>query len=417
LGPAYVRVSGTWANTLYFQDSDAPAPPSPPEGFGGVLTRVEWKGVVEFANAIDAKIVTSFSTSNGTRDASGTWTPVEAAKFLKYNRSIGGPIAAAEFMNEPTFVSAAGVPKGYDAAAYGRDFAVFQYFFRKTEPNAILLGPGSVGEGIDFVPVKLLPSTELLAAMGPHAVDAFSYHFYGAVSERCGTAMGAKGTTSAGVALSEEWLARTGTVEAFYAKLRDRYAPGKPMWVTETGQAACGGDRWASTYLDSFRYVDQLGQLARRNVKVVMHNTLAASDYSLIDEKTLTPRPDYWVALLWHNTMGTTVLDAGASPSASVHLYAQCMKDHRGGVTMLALNLNRAEKQYLSIPLRSLRYTVTANDLIGRTVQMNGRELALAANGDIPKLTGAATHKGRVFLPAASITFLTMPEANNAACK
>jgi hypothetical protein len=229
--------------------------------------------------------------------------------------------------------------------------------------------------------------------------------------------MGAKGTTSAGVALSEEWLARTGTVEAFYAELRDRYAPGKPMWVTETGQAACGGDRWASSYLDSFRYVDQLGQLARRNVKVVMHNTLAASDYSLIDEKTLTPRPDYWVALLWHNTMGTTVLDAGASPSASVHLYAQCMKDHRGGVTMLAINLNRAEKQYLSIPLRSLRYTVTANDLMSHTVQLNGQDLALAANGDIPKLTGAATHKGRVSLPAESITFLTMPEANNAACK
>lgn len=26
LAPAYVRVSGTWANTTYFQDSDAPAP-------------------------------------------------------------------------------------------------------------------------------------------------------------------------------------------------------------------------------------------------------------------------------------------------------------------------------------------------------------------------------------------------------
>ena len=51
----------------------------------------------------------------------------------------------------PTFASAAGVPKGYDATAYGRDFAVFAPFFRKAEPHALLLGPGSVGEGIDFV--------------------------------------------------------------------------------------------------------------------------------------------------------------------------------------------------------------------------------------------------------------------------
>jgi hypothetical protein len=75
-------VSGTWANTLYFQDSDAPAPVAPPEGFGGVLTRAEWKGVVDFAKAVDARIVTSFAASAGARDGNGTWTPVEAEKFL-----------------------------------------------------------------------------------------------------------------------------------------------------------------------------------------------------------------------------------------------------------------------------------------------------------------------------------------------
>lgn len=417
LGPAYLRVSGTWANTVYFQDTDAAAPATPPAGFGGVLTRAEWKGVVEFAKAVDAQIVTSFSTSAGTRDATGTWTPVEATKFLDYTQSIGGSIAAAEFMNEPTFASAAGVPKGYDAAAYGRDFAVFEPFFRKAAPHSVLLGPGSVGEGIDFIPVKLLPSKELLQSMGPNPVDAFSYHFYGAISERCGAAMGAKGTTSPDAALTEDWLSRTGTVEAFYAGLRDTYAPGKPMWLTETAEAACGGDRWASTYLDSFRYLDQLGQLARRNVKVVMHNTLAASDYGLIDEKTLVPRPDYWAALLWHNTMGTTVLDAGVAPSKSIHLYAQCMKDRPGGVTLLALNLSRTDMQSLRIPEKAMRYTMTAPELMSHTVQLNGKDLVLATDGGVPTLTGVAIRKGEVNLPAASITFLTFAGADNPACR
>ncbi len=31
LGPAYVRISGTWANTTYFQNSDNPAPPPRPK--------------------------------------------------------------------------------------------------------------------------------------------------------------------------------------------------------------------------------------------------------------------------------------------------------------------------------------------------------------------------------------------------
>jgi len=39
LGPAYLRVSGTWANTTYFADSDQP-PSLPPPGFTGVLSRL-----------------------------------------------------------------------------------------------------------------------------------------------------------------------------------------------------------------------------------------------------------------------------------------------------------------------------------------------------------------------------------------
>src|SRR5579863_4636418 len=84
LGPTYVRVSGTWANTTYFYDSDGPAPKTPPKGFGGVLTREQWKGVVDFSHAANARIITSFATSAGTRDAAGVWTPDQARRFLAY---------------------------------------------------------------------------------------------------------------------------------------------------------------------------------------------------------------------------------------------------------------------------------------------------------------------------------------------
>jgi heparanase 1 len=68
LGPAYLRVSGTWANENYFDDTDGNAT-SLQAGFNGVLTRSQWKGVIEFARAVDARLVTSFATSPGTRDA------------------------------------------------------------------------------------------------------------------------------------------------------------------------------------------------------------------------------------------------------------------------------------------------------------------------------------------------------------
>jgi hypothetical protein len=185
LGPAYVRVSGTWANTTYFYDASGEPPANPPQGFSGVLTRAQWKGVVDFAHAVDTEIVSSFATSPGARDAAGVWTSREANKVIHYTSSIGGRIAAAEFMNEPTFAAMGGAPDGYDAASYGRDVAVFQRFLKRASPHTIFLGPGSVGEGVPLAPAgTMLRSEDLLAAAGP-VFDAFSYHYYGAASQRC----------------------------------------------------------------------------------------------------------------------------------------------------------------------------------------------------------------------------------------
>ncbi|HZM53330.1 MAG TPA: hypothetical protein VFE68_22675, partial [Vicinamibacteria bacterium] len=130
LAPAYMRVSGTWANSTFLSEDDT-VPPAPPAGFGGVLSRAQWKGVVDFSRAVDAPIVTSMATSVGTRDAAGVWTPTQARRFLAYTRSLGGHIVAAEFMNEPNFASIGGAPPGYDAAAYGRDFKVFRAFAKE----------------------------------------------------------------------------------------------------------------------------------------------------------------------------------------------------------------------------------------------------------------------------------------------
>ncbi len=415
LGPSYMRVSGTWANSAYFYDSDGPPPATPPPGFGAVLTRQEWKGVIEFSRAVDAKIVTSFAVSAGVRDAAGVWTPEQAQKLLSYTKSLGGSIAAAELFNEPNIAAMGGAPKSYDAAAYGRDFAAFLAFARKSAPGMLILGPGSVGEGGLMATFSGLKSEDMLAAAG-RGIDAFSYHHYGAVSKRC-AGMGGVGQTTPEAALSEDWLSRTARDAAFYAALRDRFEPGKPLWLTETGEAACGGNPWASTFLDSFRYLDQLGRLAKLGVQVVAHNTLAASDYALIDEETLEPRPNYWSALLWRRLMGRTVLDAGASPAPVVHLYAHCLRDHSGGVAVLALNTDRDQPHVIEIPAASKRYTLTANELAGTKVQLNGTDLALGDGDALPSLEGLPIPAGAIQLPPASITFLAIPGARNAGCR
>ncbi|WP_414476065.1 hypothetical protein [Microvirga sp. M2] len=421
LGPAYVRVSGTWANTTYFPETEQ-APATPPAGFMGVLTQQLWKGVIDFAKAVDAEIVTSFATGQGTSDAAGVWTADLAKRWLAFTCAAGGRIAAAEWMNEPTLAAMGGVPQGYDAAAYGRDFEIFHAFARQAAPDMLILGPGSVGESTGDWAVAagygsdvLLKARDLMAAIRPTHVDGFSYHHYGAVSRRC-ISTGRWTQTTPEAALTEDWLGRTDQTLAFYRQVRDEFEPGKPFWLTETADAACGGNPWANTFLDTFRYLDQLGRLANQDVRVVAHNTLVASDYGLLNDKTLEPKPNYWAALLWRRLMGPTVLEAGVPIHEGAHVYAHCLRGTPGGILVLAINNSRTQPSALDIPKAADGYTLTAPQLESARVRLNGQELRLGAQDEFPDLQGSHIPAGRVEIAPASIAFLAVPEAGNAAC-
>ena len=415
LGPSYVRVSGTWANSTYLPETDE-APAKPPAGFNGVLKREQWKGVVDFSKAVDAGIVTSFATSVGTRNAEGVWTTEQAKRLIDCTNSFGGRIAAAEWMNEPTFATMGGAPAGYGAADYGRDFKIFHAFAKQTIPEMLILGPGSVGEttgdwGVAYGMNSMLKTRDLLAASEPAKIDRFSYHHYGASSIRC-AAMG--GQTTKEDALSEQWLARTDETLAFYRKLRDEFEPGKAFWLTETADAACGGNPWGGTFLDTFRYLDQLGRLAKQDVDVVIHNTLVASDYGLLDDKTLTPKPNYWASLLWRKLIGRTVLDSGIPIQEGLHVYAHDLRNKPGGVAILVINNSRTKTTSLHLPLAAERYTLTAPKLDGKEVELNGRALKLGSDDELPKLEGKNIPAGRVEFAPTTITFLAIIDVKNA---
>lgn len=418
LGPSLMRVSGTWANNTYLE-AEGEHLSAPPAGYVQVLTRQQWKNVVAFSKAVDAPIVTSFAVSNGTRGADGVWATEQAQRRLDLTREAGGSIYAAEFFNEANMPSAAPeMPKNYHADNYGAEFRIFRDWARKNAPEMKILGVGGVGEaGL----VTIAPGSQFgshvssndMMAQNPNSVDAVSYHFYGSVSQRClGLGMG---TAVKADALTPGWLDMTVRDYKFYAALRDKYEPGKPMWNTETAQAACGGSPWASTFLDTFRYLNQNAALAQLGLQAIQHNTLAASDYALIDRDTMIPRPNYWAAVLWHRTMGTTVLASPKSPSPALRLYAQCMPGGRGGVTVMALNTGEAA-QRLNLGGKGLGWTMTGQPVDTRQIAINGKSPALGADGKLTGLDGAAV-SGAVNLPGQSIGFYSLPGAGNPACK
>jgi hypothetical protein len=412
LGPAYVRFSGTWANATWFATDEA-APDKPPAGFDTVLTHQEWRGAIAFAKAVNAGIVTSFTTSPGVRDAQGVWQPDMAARWLAFTRQAGGELAASEFANEPNMISLTKPPAGYTPADYRRDYARFVGWLRQASPKTLLLAPGvaELGEPVRTLSrqnksMPFFEGADLLTPDSPRP-DGFSFHFYGGGSLRCG---GQFLGMSAAQASTPEWLAQIDPAIARVKALRDHAAPGTPLWDTETGETACGGNPWASTFADTFRFVDTLGRSAQQGVQVTIHNTLAASDYALLDEKSYDPRPDYWAALLWRRTMGTTVLAAPASPVAELRLYAHCLAGKRG-VGVVAINLGDTARA-ITLGHAAKAWVMQGQD---KGVTINGT-VPHYAGGTFTGLTGAAIG-AELTVPGKSIAFLADAGARNPACR
>ncbi len=417
LAPLYIRYGGTTSNSVYFQNNDDPRLSKVPEGYQTILTRDAWKGALDFANAVNAKVVTGFTVSPGVRDDAGVWTPTHAAAWLGYTNSIGREIYAAELINEPNAPEPGHRPEAVSAADYARDFAVFESFLDLEAPNLKVAGPGTamLGVPVPMTSLEGVTARDYMTATPKPDLDIVSYHFYGALAERCAPPESAVGI-SADEALSEAWLARPDAEFQKHKALRDEFYPGTPIWLTETGAAACGGTRWQPTFLDTFRYLDTQARLARQGLDAIFTHALISGSNGVIDERTFLPNADYWAALLWRKLMGIQVLDAGPI-QPRLHIYAHCQREKPGGVTLLAINLDDTPAA-LNIAGPADLYELTAPELQSRTVLLNGRPLALGPEDTVPAITPkrVAADGGTLPLAPTSVNFVALPQAGNPEC-
>lgn len=427
-GPAWVRISGTWATKTYY-DLDGSMGGKVPEGFLNTLTREQWVGVLDFVKAIDAKLMVSVSACPGVYGVNEApvppWTPKEAEKLFKFSADYGVPINGSEFVNEPNILSETGFPAGYTAADHARDQKIFYDWLKENYPGCIYIGPCSVGSegsmGKDPDPAKetigggvevLLKEncrTADLMGENPCPLDVFSYHYYNGVSERLAGAMPSMHWL-AEEAHSEDYLDVALNCARAYAPLRDKYCPGGEMWVTESGDAGGGGDTWASTYLDVLRTLNEAGGFASITNGVIFHNTLAASDYAYLDRNTHDPRPNYFAVLLWNRLMGTTAYDSGEAIRMGAHVYAHSRKDGKDGVVYLVINNSETETTTIELPKDAEIYTLAGKDGNKRATVMtlNGKDLVLDADNSLPVLEPVTRPAGTVELPPLTCSFIVV---------
>jgi hypothetical protein len=229
------------------------------------------------------------------------------------------------------------------------------------------------------------------------------------------------------------------------------------LWAGETAAANSGGQSGITdTFIDGFWYLDQLGTLAQNNITVFQRQVFVSTGgYPMIESQEpplppLLPLPDYWVAVMYSRLMGRGVLRV-SSPDPELRVYAHCSKLHtsqqphwrrRTGVYMgeesttadsgdvalaflnigqanLTLSFSSAPKAWTAWVLTSGKRIVGApNRLQSREALLNGKLLALGANGELPSMRGReGTAAEALIVPPTSYGYVVLHGVVASACK
>ena len=426
LAPAYLRIGGTEADKVFYDMSDTPVTTAPAP-YQAVMTHAQWDGANAFATALGYEVLFTLNAGMGPRNAAGAWQPDNAKVLLDYTHAQGYPIALWELGNEvDAFPLTQSLGFTVTGAQLTADAMVARTLVNASTPGALLGAPSSaywpvVGEYITFYPT-------FMAAGGGDALDVITWHYYPQQSTRCPIA-----TRRADPSLmfQPSTLNEIDTWAAEVEAQRDAHAAGKPVWLGETGNAQCGGQPGESdAFVAGFWWLDELGRVARRGQPVLVRQTLSGSNYGLIDDDSLAPRPDYWTAVLWRRLMDVKVLDAPAATDPLLRIYAHCTRSSapnyaQGAVTIAVINLDQASAVSLNLDSFSGNeadvYALSSPDVTSSEIRLNGTTLTAAADGSPPPIAPLVVSRAGGALRArfgpATYGFVVLPGAAAAACQ
>ena len=401
LDPAYLRIGGSESDKAHYDlGAGQGRQPTVPHGYESAMTAAQWDAIQAFVARHDLGLVFTLNAGPAARDRQGRWQGENVAQLLAYTAERRYRVDAWELGNEVNVFFAVHGPKAQiTPGQYARDLRAARALVDRYTPGVKLAGQGSaywpvLGEPLGalygFLPGYLKEAGDL--------VDLVAWHYYPQQSRR-----GPLGSRRAHPArlLDPANLDEAGHWAAKINGWRDAYAPGRPVWLGETGNAQYGGEPGLSdVFLGGLWWLDQLGLMARLGQEVVVRQSLTGMNYGLLDEETLEPRPDYWHSLLWKRLMGPQVLATMARGENADRLRAYAHAGTEpGAVTVLAINLDPAREALLVFPELEGRgrelYAVTAPDPLGQTVLLSGEVLALSG-GALPPLRGVRREEVRL---------------------
>jgi len=485
LGPSILRIGGTLDKVVEYDlpgASSCTHPETRP-----CLTADRWNALHAFARLCNLQIVFGLSYDQvNPKTQPGLWNSSQVEALLQYSVQQGysrqTTLYGVELGEELTRFEVGTPAFGHYIDAYKKCAILLKTTWHDNIAKPLLMGPAP---GMSWPRLATWFPEFLQQTFG--ALEVAVYHSYnqiqdgklylnttipsGNLSTQHGASPGDTGWQ--GVAMNE-FVAHANHGSNDNNKKLD-------LWLGEFGPHNRGGGPGiiSSTFASSFGYLDTLGALARLNHLVLARQTLVGGKYELLRCSTggargcdFEPLPDYWVGLLWHRLMGTTVLDKPIINMASimengathvkskttttklshdlwkehVRFHAHCstpsgasgneMNTKSGSITLAISNTSPNTTFFLDLSQhtnllgeRRVEYVLGAHPpsagFQARAVELNGSVLQVGNNATprLPPLEGRAYHNnqdpihGRVMLSPITLGFIRFPDATARACR
>jgi hypothetical protein len=105
--------------------------------------------------------------------------------------------------------------------------------------------------------------------------------------------------------------------------------------------------------------------------------------------------------------MGTTVYDTKEELREGAHVFAHSRRDGKDGIAYLVINNSETDATTVTLPKTAEVYKLHADTLRATVMKLNGKELVLGANNELPDMSPVVV-EGTLTLEPATMAFIVL---------
>ncbi|XP_023288563.1 heparanase isoform X2 [Orussus abietinus] len=422
LGPAYVRIGGTSADCLLFDQSQATASskvPSPVDGSdisNFTITAKDFISLYTFTKEAGLRML--FDLNVLIRNPlDNSWNISNAKEIISF-AAHHGMLLDWQLGNEPnSFHHVFNISINADQLA--QDYIQLRKLLdTKGYANSIVVGPevnhiaDINGKGQDYAKEFLIKANNSIAYVTWH-----QYYLNGRVA-RVDDFIN-----------PETFNILPVQINAMKFMLNE-VEKDIDMWLSETSTAFGGGaPELSDRFVGGFLWLDKLGYSALSGLNVVIRQSYFGGNYAMVGPD-VAPNPDWWVSVIFKQFVSEKVLELSSNKFEYLRLYAHCTPqsaslDNVPAITIYGVNINSKSMRIniegiIPAPNKKIivsLYALTSDHLQSRNINLNGEVLNLRSNGHLPPFKPVTLNTlESIELPSYSMIFLVIHHVNIPVC-